>query len=69
MEIDHDKIINAIRVSNIDIEQLRLEHPELSLRKEEVLGLKFKVGDVVIDEETGEEGEVIASERFRIPSE
>ena len=69
MHIDHDKIINAIRVSNIDIEQLRLEHPELSLRKEEVLGLKFKVGDVVIDEESGEEGEVIASERFRIPEE
>ena len=69
MKIDHDKIINAIRVSNIPIEQLRLEHPELSLRKEEVLGLKFKVGDVVIDEETGEEGEVIASERFRIPEE
>ena len=69
MEINHDKILNAIRVSNIDIEQLRLEHPELSLRKEEVLGLKFKVGDVVIDEESGEEGEVIASERFRIPEE
>ena len=69
MPIDHDKIINAIRVSNIDIEQLRLEHPELSLRKEEVLGLKFKVGDVVIDEESGEEGEVIASEKFRIPEE
>ena len=69
MEINHDKIIDAIRISNISIEKLRLEHPELSLRREEVLNLKFSPGDVVIDEETGEEGEVIASERFRIPEE
>lgn len=67
--IKHDEILDAIRIPKIDIERLRQEHPDLSLRREEILGYKFKVGEEVEDEEDGAIGTVIAVERFRIPKE
>jgi len=63
--MDHTKIIGDIQEALYDIKKLK-EEREPFVRREEILGLKFKKGQRVRDKKTGQGGEVIYATRVSI---
>ena len=63
--MDHAKIIGDLQEALYDIEKLKDERPPFAER-EEILGLKFKRGQKVVDKKTGKTGEVLYATRVSV---
>ena len=63
--MDHAKIIGDIQEALYDIKKLK-EEREPFVRREEILNLKFKEGQRVVDKKTGKKGVILRGERVQI---
>lgn len=63
MAIDHRKNIDILTRSKIEAGIEGKEGGIFTLSEEELLGLKFKPGDKVVDTITGKEGIILAGQR------
>jgi len=63
--LDHTKIISDIQEALYDIKKLK-EEREPFVRREEILNLKFKEGQRVVDKKTGKKGVILRGERVQI---
>lgn len=63
--MDHTKIISDIQEALYDIKKLK-EEREPFVRREEILNLKFKEGQRVVDKKTGKKGVILRGERVQI---
>ena len=63
--MDHARIIGDVQEALYDIKKLK-EEREPFVRREEILGLKFKKGQRVKDKKTGQGGEVIYATRVSV---
>ena len=63
MEISHSKIHDLITQAKKKEPLMEKEYRYTSPTREEVLGMRYKRGELVIDKETGKGGEVIGGIR------
>jgi len=63
--MDHAKIIGDVQEALYDIKKLK-EEREPFVRREEILNLKFKEGQRVVDKKTGKKGVILRGERVQI---
>jgi len=64
--ISHQKVLDSLKAATYSINKLRKEFSYRTISKEEILGIKFRTGDIIYDRRTGKKGEVISTERKRI---
>lgn len=63
MEIKHREILDRLYLATDEIKYAVKKIGPLKLSREEVLGYKFKVGEEVIDAESGETGTICWADR------
>ena len=63
--VDHVKIIGDAEEALYEVNKLKEERPPFAER-EEILGLKFKQGQKVVDKKTGKKGVILRGERVQI---
>ena len=63
--VDHAEIIGDVQEALYDIEKLK-EAESPFARREEILGLRFKEGQKVVDKKTGKKGVILHGERVQI---
>jgi len=63
--MDHARIIGDVQEALYDIKKLK-EEREPFVRREEILNLKFKEGQRVVDKKTGKKGVILRGERVQI---
>lgn len=65
MTVDHVKVIGDLEEAMYDIEKLK-EAESPFARREEILGLKFKQGQKVVDKKTKQKGVVVYGTRVQV---
>jgi len=63
--MDHAKIIGDVQEALYDVKKLQEERPPF-VEREEILNLKFKEGQRVVDKKTGKKGVILRGERVQI---
>jgi len=63
--MDHARIIGDVQEALYDIRKLKEERSPF-VEREEILNLKFKEGQRVVDKKTGKKGVILRGERVQI---